>query len=108
MPSPPPRQLDATVLLTGLLGIVGGSWVAASQFEAMARDLGLPDGAATIQFLTGIRAILAELPEKIYQSGDARRAALTAAQDALDAAIEREEESTEVSTDGAASQWQQL
>ena len=91
MPSPPPRRLDATVLLTGLLNILGSSWVAATQFEALARDLALPDGEPTIQFLTGIRAILAELPEKIYLSDDTRRAVMTAAQDALDAAIDREE-----------------
>ena len=72
--------------------------MAATQFEALARDLGLPDGEPTIQFLTGVRAILAELPEKVYQSDDARRAVMTAAQDALDAAIDREEAMAEEAT----------
>jgi type III secretion protein W len=84
-------RMDATRLLGGLLAIVGASWVAASQFESLARELGVADGEPTIQFLTGVRGLLGELPEKVYASDDARRAVMTAVQDALDAAIDREE-----------------
>jgi type III secretion system TyeA family effector delivery regulator len=94
MTSPPPPEvprLDTTRLLSGLLTIVGASWVAASQFESLARELGLADGEPTIQFLTAVRGLLSKLPERVYQSDDLRRAVLTAAQDALDAAIDREE-----------------
>jgi type III secretion system TyeA family effector delivery regulator len=86
-----PPNLDQTVLLRGLLGIVGGRWVAPAQFEGLARDLGVTDDKQTIRVLTGFRALFSELPVKAFQSDDGRRAVLTAAQDALDAAIEREE-----------------
>ncbi len=90
--APEVPRLDTTRLLSGLLSIVGATWVAASQFESLARELGLADGEPTIQFLTGVRGdLLGKLPERVYQSDEMRRSVLTAAQDALDAAIDREE-----------------
>lgn len=88
---PSDRPVDATLLLGGLLGIIGGTWVSPSQFETLGQDLGLEDGPLMIEFLTGVRTILAALPDRMYETADARRAVMTAIQDALDAAIDREE-----------------
>jgi type III secretion protein W len=94
-----PRDLDELIvdeqkLLLSLLKTVSGSWIAPSQFERLASELAIPDGAATIYFLTGIKHILRELPFKVYTDDAARLAVLDAVQTALDAAIEREEAAT--------------
>lgn len=95
----PPKQseskLDEQKLLQALLRTISGSWIAPSQFERLATELGIPEGSPTIFFLTGIKQIMRELPIKVYIDDSARLAVLDALQAALDAAIEREEAEAE-------------
>ncbi len=96
MPLPQPEpKLDEQKLLLALLRTISGSWIAPSQFERLASELGVPDGSPTIYFLTGIKLILREMPIKVYTDEAARASVLDALQTALDAAIEREEAEAE-------------
>ena len=96
MPLPQPEsKLDEQKLLLALLRTISGSWIAPSQFERLATELGVPDGSPTIYFLTGIKLILRELPIKVYSDEAARLSVLDALQTALDTAIEREETEAE-------------
>ena len=91
----PELQFDEQKLLLALLRTLSGSWIAPSQFERLATELGLPAGGPTIYFLTGIKLILRELPIQVYTDEAARASVLDALQTALDAAIEREEAEAE-------------
>jgi type III secretion protein W len=90
-----PLEIDEQQLLLALLKTVAGSWVAPSQFERMGRDLGIPDGPAMIYFMTGLKALLRELPFKVYTDESSRSAIMDAVQKALDNLIAREESEEE-------------
>lgn len=85
------KPLDAGKLLAGIVEIIGGGNALAMQFERLARDMGLAEGAPTIVFLSGIKNILRGLPDKAFIDKNARLSMVDAVQDALDAAIEAEE-----------------
>ncbi len=87
----PEKRLNVQKLLIALLKIISSGWVPASQFERLARDFGIPDGRPLIFFLTGLMQIIREIPLKIFESDSVRSALLESLQEALDAAIEREE-----------------
>jgi type III secretion protein W len=86
------KPLDGNLLLAGLVDIIAGGSATASQFERLARDLGLQAGAPTILFLSGIKKILRQLPDKAFVDRNARLAMVDGVQDALDDAIEAEED----------------
>ena len=44
-----------------------------------------------IQFLTGVKALMRDMPPKVFVDADQRQTVLQAVQDALDAAIDRED-----------------
>jgi type III secretion system TyeA family effector delivery regulator len=85
------KPLDANRLLAGIVDIIAGGNALAMQFERLARELGVAPGEPTIVFLSGIKKILRELPEKAFTDKNARLAMVDAVQDALDQAIEAEE-----------------
>ena len=87
----PPGPVDLQALMTGLVDILANGNALAMQFERLARDLGVPPGAPTIVFLTGVKRILRELPDRAYPEKNARIALTSAVQDALDDAIDAEE-----------------
>ena|SRR5947209_1798903 len=89
------EQLNAGTLLAGLLEIVDSGSALSMQFERLAQDVGVGQGAPTIVFLSGIKKILRELPDKTFADKSARLALVDAVQDALDQAIEAEEEMQE-------------
>jgi type III secretion protein W len=93
--SVPGKSLDANRLLLGLVDIIAAGSAMASQFERLARELAIPSGAPTIVFLTGMKKILRELPEKAFADRNARFAMVDAVQDALDTAIEQEEQAVQ-------------
>ena len=93
-------ELDERKLLLNLIKTVSGSWISASQFERLASELQVSDGAEMIYFLTGIQHILRELPFKVYTDDATRTAVLDAAQTALDTAIEKEEAATLLTSTG--------
>jgi type III secretion protein W len=87
--------VDVNKLLVGLVDILAGNGALASQFERLARNVGVPEGEQTIVFLSGVKKILRELPDKAFIDKNARLAMVDAVQDALDTAIEAEEEAAE-------------
>jgi len=89
------KTLDAGKLLAGIVEIIGGGNALAMQFERLAREMGLAEGAPTIVFLSGIKQILRGLPDKAFIDKNARLSMVDAVQDALDAAIEAEEKMEE-------------
>jgi type III secretion protein W len=89
------KTLDAGKLLAGIVEIIGGGNALAMQFERLAREMGLAEGAPTIVFLSGIKQILRGLPDKAFIDKNARLSMVDAVQDALDAAIEAEEQMEE-------------
>lgn len=96
----PERRVDANRLLTGLVDIIAGGSAMSSQFERLGRELGVGKGPQAIVFLTGIKKILRQLPEKAFTDKNARFAMVDAVQDALDAAIEEEEQMLESDAKG--------
>jgi type III secretion system TyeA family effector delivery regulator len=86
------KQLDAGRLLSSLVDIIAGGNALPMQFSRLARDMGLGEGAPTILLLSGIKKILRNLPDKAFNDKAARLAMVDAVQDALDEAIEQEEE----------------
>lgn len=85
------KQLNEQNLLMSIIKLVGSGWVSASQFDRMARDFNIPDGAAKIFFFTGLSQILREIPHKIFEHDISRAALLESLQTALDDAIAQEE-----------------
>lgn len=83
--------LDASKLLTGLLDILDGSWVAAHKFESLLRTLGIHGESETVAVMQRIHELLRLLPDTAF-SGEDRLAVRAASQEALNAAIRREEE----------------
>ncbi|HVZ45044.1 MAG TPA: TyeA family type III secretion system gatekeeper subunit [Ramlibacter sp.] len=89
------EPLDANRLLSGLLDIIASGSALSLQFQKLGRELGIADGEPTIVFLSGLKKILRELPDKAFADRNARLSMVDAVQDALDQAIELEEEMQE-------------
>lgn len=85
------KPLDTDRLIVGLVDILAGGNALAMNFERLARDLGISDGAQTVIFLSGVKKILRELPDKAFVDRNARLGMVDAVQDALDQAIDMEE-----------------
>ena len=83
--------MNPNAVLTGLLDIVDGSWAAAHKFEALVRGLGITGESEVVVVMQGISSMLRQLPEKAYNE-DTRVSVREAAQLAIDAAVQREEE----------------
>ena len=86
--------LDAPALVRQVVALTQERWVAASRFESLASELGVPDGPARIGLLTGMKALLRDLPPRVFNDAESRQTVMDALQAALDAAIAHEEEGT--------------
>jgi len=84
--------LDASKLMRDLVSVSHEKWVAASRFTGMATSHGVCQVEAEIAFLTGVRGMLKEMPVQVFSDADNRQSILTAAQEALDTAIDKEYE----------------
>lgn len=85
-------ETQAFELMKELVNITGEKWVSASRFNAMADRFGATDVRTRIAFLAGLKGLVRDMPVKVFTDLDARHAILVAAQEALDAAIDAEEE----------------
>ncbi len=85
------QTIEMTRLIDGVLDVLGSATPMPRHFDRLAKDCGLPEGVPTIVFLTGLRRVLADLPEKAFDDRQIRMATLDAVQAALDDAIEQEE-----------------
>lgn len=82
---------DALELMRELLGLLSEKLVTAAHFHNMAARFGIHSISTEISFLTGVDALLRNIPVGAFTDLDARTAVLRACQDALDIAIETEE-----------------
>lgn len=85
------KAFDAEALVKELVAISGERWVAASRFEHLADRLQQRALPARIGLLTGIKALLRDLPPAVFVDAEARSTTLAAVQEALDAVIGKEE-----------------
>lgn len=81
-----------TTLMQDLIDVTQEKWVAAGRFSSLCERLGAHEPGAEIATLAGFRQILSELPVKVFSDADIRQSIIGAAQEALDGAIERDEE----------------
>ncbi len=84
--------IDGTKLMRDLVSVTGERWVSASRFTGIADSNQVRDLDARIPFLTQIKLMLKDLPVQIFPDADTRQSILSASQEALDQAIDQEEE----------------
>lgn len=79
-------------LMKELVAVTGERWVGANRFTSLADRFSLTDVGAQIAFHSGTKAMMREMPVKVFPDPETRQSVLDASQGALDQAIEREEE----------------
>lgn len=84
--------LRTTALASDLVALSGERWIDSMRVLRLGESHGSSHSlSAAVDLLTGMRQALRELPVWAFQSEEARLSVLTAAQDAIDHAIDREE-----------------
>jgi type III secretion protein W len=83
--------VGADEVMRELLELTGQSWLHGEQFSQIGVRLGMDDIEGEIYFLRELKEIVRALPLKVHADDESRDRMLTAAQEALDAAIETEE-----------------
>jgi type III secretion protein W len=84
--------IDGTKLMRDLVSVTGERWVSASRFTGIADTHNVREPEARIPFLTSVKHMLRDLPVQIYPDTDTRQSILGASQEALDIAIDEEDE----------------
>lgn len=79
-------------LMKDLVGISAEKWVGAARFTSIAERFGAKEPEAQIRFLTNLKTLLRDMPVQVFVDGDQRQSLFNAVQEALDAAIDREEQ----------------
>lgn len=79
-------------MMKDLVNITGEKWVNSARFTGMAEKFGVRDVTPQIAFLAATKALVREMPVMVFPDGDVRRSVLDASQEALDRAIEMEDE----------------
>ncbi|MBJ7263407.1 MAG: type III secretion system gatekeeper subunit SctW [Burkholderiaceae bacterium] len=85
-------RVEPELLMRDLVGLTGESWISEARFTTMARQHGADSAEGRVAFLSGTKAMLRELPVPVFPDADTRQAHLNAVQDALDIAIDEEEQ----------------
>lgn len=83
---------DSERLMHDLVDLTGEKWLGASRLSSLAQQHGIASPQGHVGFLTGIKSLLRELPVPVFPDVDARQATLDAVQNALDGAIDQEEQ----------------
>ena len=78
-------------LLKDVVSLAQDRWASSSRFDSLGNSFGIREPSARVEFLGMVKRLIHEMPLKVYEDGDARLNLLTAAQEALDRAIEDEE-----------------
>lgn len=86
------NDIRAMDLLRDLVSLTAERWMSGGRFTALAHQWAPTSVTAQIRFLTRIKGVLRGMPVQVFPDLDARQAALNALQEALDAAIEQEEQ----------------
>lgn len=84
-------RLSPVTLLRSLVDVSAEKWVSAQRFTNLSTHCGVLAPEPKIHFLTSVRALLREMPVQVFIDGDQRQSVFSAAQDALDQAIELED-----------------
>jgi len=85
-------KIDGERLMRDLVSVTGEKWIGESRFSGMARQHGVTSLEGRIAFLTGVKAMLRELPLQVFPDSDTRQSILNAVQEALDIAIDEEDQ----------------
>lgn len=79
-------------LTSDLVSLAGERWVDADHFKRLAdRYRAMDPMAAAVDFLTGVRNLVKDIPVKVFATPEARQTLIDSAQNAVDYAIDREE-----------------
>lgn len=84
---------DSERLMRDLVGLTDEKWLGESRLTNMAQQHGISTPEGRVSFLSGVKALLRELPVQVFPDADARQATLGAVQEALDIAIDEEDAS---------------
>ena len=85
-------SIDASRLMRDLVSVSNEKWIAASRFTGMVSQHAIDDVQAEIVFLSSVRGMLKDMPVQVYSDADNRQSILSAVQEALDTAIDKEYE----------------
>jgi type III secretion protein W len=86
-------KLDAGAVMQDLVSAAGERWSTGSRFGGIADRHGASETVPKILFLSGTKALLRDMPPKVFADADARFNTVKSVQEALDEAIAIEEES---------------
>jgi len=86
-----PLKGTPVALMQDLVGISAEKWVSGARFTSLAEKFGATGVEAQIHFLTGLKVLMRDMPVKVFVDGDQRQTIFQAVQDALDAAIDKED-----------------
>lgn len=81
----------AVALMKDLVAVSAESWLSSGRFASLADKFGASQVAPQIAFIGGIKGLLHEMPPQVFNDGEQRFSVFNAVQEALDAAIDREE-----------------
>ncbi|MNE89718.1 TyeA [compost metagenome] len=84
--------MSPVVLMRGLVDVSAEKWVSAQRFTGLSESCGARAPEPQIHFLTTVKVLLREMPVQVFVDSEQRQVVFGAVQDALDAAIDREEE----------------
>lgn len=82
----------AHVLMQRVLPLMEERWVDGARIRAVVDQVQIRDIEARIYFLRELLGIIRRIPLKVYPDGESRTRLIDACQEALDAAIEEEED----------------
>lgn len=85
-------DMSPVALMRSLVDISAEKWVSAQRFTGLSESSGAREPEPQIHFLTAVKGLLREMPVQVFVDSEQRQTVFGAVQDALDAAIEREEE----------------
>lgn len=84
-------SLDARTLLGRVLTLRGEIFLSAAHFDRIAAEAGPPDIEREVLFLQDLMQMVRSLPSQLFDGNSGHMKVLDAVQDAVDAAIERED-----------------
>ena len=84
-------SLDARTLLGRVLALRGENFLSAAHFDRIAAEAGPPDIEREVLFLQDLMQMVRSLPSQLFDGNSGHMKVLDAVQDAVDAAIERED-----------------
>lgn len=86
-------SMSPVALMRSLVDVSAEKWVSAQRFTGLSESSGALAPEPQIHFLTAVKVLLREMPVQVFVDSEQRQTVFSAVQDALDMAIDREEES---------------